>query len=259
MSVCSADSVQRHLDCITEVGKRYGLELNLGKTVLMRIRSHEDIFGSDGKALDVKQQAVYLGALLCTNGRPDVELTRRIGEAARVFNKLAAIWKHANISKRRKCDIFQSCIVSKLLYGLESLLLLQADRRRLDAFYVQCLRKISRIQHSFYSRVSNADVLAQFSVPPLSRILAKRQLILFGKICREPNSSLTRRITFNDDECTPRVWGSKRRVGRPCLRWIPTMYAMALEIAQGCPDQLRQLTASDKVWKNQVFHPGAAS
>lgn len=53
-----------------------------------------------------------------------------------------------------------ACVVSKLLYNLDSLWLLQADLSRLDAFHVQCLRRIYNIPCSYISRISNRDVLS---------------------------------------------------------------------------------------------------
>ena len=46
------------------VGKSFGLELNLAKTVLLRHRGSEDIAGFDGKHLRVKTEAIYLGGLI---------------------------------------------------------------------------------------------------------------------------------------------------------------------------------------------------
>ena len=155
------NDVQRHFDSITKVRRQYGLELNLDKTELLRVRGHEDILGTEGRPLKSKDETVYLGGLVATNGRPTRELTRRSGEAKQVFNKLTQVWKHASISHRRKCEIFESCVVAKLLYGLESLLLLLADRGKLDAFQAQCLRTILEIPHSYYSRISNEEVLCK--------------------------------------------------------------------------------------------------
>ena len=155
----SAACAQRHLDSVAAVGRTYGLELNLQKTVLLRIRGSEDIFGPDGQALTVKSQAVYLGGLLTTDGQSAPELSRRLGEARASFYSLAAVWKHANITRKRKQRIFEACVVSKLLYGLESLWLLKADFQKLDAFFASSLRKIAGILPSYWSRVSNFSVL----------------------------------------------------------------------------------------------------
>ena len=116
----SAVEVQKYLDHITAVGRSYGLELNFLKTILLRVRGEYDIYGADGKPLQVKSQAVFLGGLLSTDGSVGAELSRRIGEGRDCFHTLARVWRHANISKTRKMQIFEACIVSKILYGLET-------------------------------------------------------------------------------------------------------------------------------------------
>jgi len=128
-------AVQRHFDAVVEVGKSFGLELNLGKTVVLRIRGNTEINGPHGTPLKVRSSCVYVGGMLCDDGRPVSEVTRRLGEARRGFQNLASVWRHANISKKRKKLIQEACIISKLLYGLESLWLLKCDRDKMDGFY----------------------------------------------------------------------------------------------------------------------------
>ena len=223
----SPASAQALLNNVSAAGQQYGLELNLEKTVLLRVRGNADIFGSDGVALKAKSQAVYLGSLLTTSGEVAPELHRRIGEACACFQTLTAVWKHANLPKMKKYRIFKACIVSKLLYGLESLWLLKAHLQKLEAFGARCLRKIAGVPMAFISRVSNQTVLDMFGAEPLSTILKQRQLKLFWKIAQQPNESLTRKMTFEDSSNVPRDWKPKRRIGRPCQRWVQSDTEMA--------------------------------
>ena len=163
---------------------------------------------------------MYLGGLLRSHGRPPGELSRRLGEAGRVFEHLSAIWKHANISKKQNIHIFDACVTSKLLYSLESLWLLQDDRNKLDGFYAKCLRRLLGIPASYESRISNKTVLSRVGVACLSGRLLQRQLLMFGRLARQTDESLLRQITFEPASLTPRVWNYRRRVGRPRLQWI---------------------------------------
>ena len=65
-------------------------------------------------------QTIYLGGVLSTDGWPQHELTRRIGEARAVFYGLMRIWKHTSIPCWRKQMIFDATMVPKLLYGVET-------------------------------------------------------------------------------------------------------------------------------------------
>ena len=137
----TAENAQAYLDAITAVGKSYGLGLNLAKTVLLRLRGSQDITGFDGKPLRVKTGAGYLGGLISIYGLGAPELGRRLGEGAHVFSQLAAVWKHANIPLMRKYRSFESCVLSNLLYCLDSLWILTAGLRKLDVFFAARLRK----------------------------------------------------------------------------------------------------------------------
>ena len=250
----SAEAVQHHFDRVAEIGKSYGLELNLDKTVVMTVRGETDIIDTNGQPLQRKDETVYLGGLLSSNGRPVAELTRRIGEARQMFRKLEAVWKHANITAPHKKRIFDACVVSKLMYGLESVWLLQADRSKLDAFYTGSLRKILGIPHPYISRVSNVDVLKQMNARPLSEQLLARQLQLSGKIGRRPANDLTRCVALEKDAVEPKMWSSRRRVGRPCLRWTRCVHAQALALVDGCSERLYDIicSPSSTAWREHV-------
>ena len=168
------------------------------------------------------------------------------------FHSLAAVWKHSNLPKQRKSKIVMACVASKLLYGLESLWMLQAELQRLDSFFVRCLRKIGKIPLAFYSRVPNRDVLNLFDAVPLSSTLRKRQLILYGKLARDKVGSLTRQVAIQDGCFKPRDWKPVRRVGRPCQRWpenvfksSPSAFGSELKVQEllDAPDPLKWRSA----------------
>ena len=172
-----------------------------------------------------------MGGLLSTDGRSAPECTRRLGEARQTFQTLKSIWNHANINKYRKKEIFEACVISKLMYGLESLWLLKADRGKQDAFYVRCLRRISKVAPSFISRIPTQAVLSQLGAKPLSQQLIARQLVLLGKICHRDSDNLSRTVLLDGDGAvTPRTWKTARRVGRPCLRWSSCVQSIAIHI-----------------------------
>ena len=209
--------------------------------MLLRIRGSADILGPDGSALSVKQEAVYLGALLGVDGRPVGELTRRLGEARHTLEKLSAVWRHASLTRERKKMFFEAFVVSKLLYGLETTWLLKAERERLDGFYARCLRKLLGVAPSFVSRVSNKTVLDRFGPQPLSNQLLRRQLLFYGRLAGQPNTSLPRSVALEPSDVTPRFWNMRRCIGRPRLRRTSCVFAFAVQVAGGSVDGMRRL------------------
>eukprot|EP00959_Pyramimonas_sp_CCMP1952_P021659 456700-Pyramimonas_sp.AAC.1 len=145
------------LDLTIRVGKQCGLDLNWDKTVAMTVNNQGVVRDPHMQPIKNVQQAVYLGGLLHSGAESKPEVTRRLGEARRTFKLLHKCWAHAGISKSRKLRLFDAIVVPKLLYNLESLWILQADRNRINSFQASCFRQILRIQHAYYSRVSNAE------------------------------------------------------------------------------------------------------
>ena len=172
-------------------------------------------------------QAVYLDGLLSTSVSARPEVTRRVGEAKGCFKALQKCWSHANISRASKTEIYTACVLSKLLYSLESLWLLQADLCRLDGFHVKCLRQIFSIPSSFISRIPNHEVLKVAGQRPLSSIIHERQVRLYKEIVLLPEQHILRQLTCEPGSSRPRRWSVKRRAGRPKQQWAACVYAIA--------------------------------
>ena len=103
--------------------------------------------------------------------------------------------------------------------------------KKLDGFYAKCLRQILKISPSFISRVTNDFILQQFNTQPLSAILLKRQLQLFGKVARMPNHCVVRESIFEHDSVDIKQSGNRRR-GRPRNTWANELRKYAAAIAQ---------------------------
>ena len=141
-------AMQKYLECIMELGAEYGLELNWKKVELLRARCTDDITKADGQKLEPKTSVVYLGSSIAIDGNLDSELSRRLGMAQAEFKLLHQVWRHASLSKREKYEVYTTCIVSRLLYGLQAMWLRTGQRKQLDAFHAKCLRQILGIQPS---------------------------------------------------------------------------------------------------------------
>ena len=162
---------------------------------------------------------LYLGGILVADGRADSEISRKIGAAMVDFRQLSKVWGHANVFRSRKVVLFHSLVVSKLLYGLSSIWLVTAQRRRLEGIYARCLRRILSIPNAYISRVSNAQVFGRAGVQPLSAQLKRKQLELLNKVAHSPTDSPVRMNTFIAGTLQPQIGSCKRRVGRPRQDW----------------------------------------
>ena len=193
----------------------------------------------------------YLGALINDTGRIQLELSRRVGAASADFRALSRIWRHSSLSRARKLEMFNATVVPKVTYALSTAWLNTAERRRLNGFQCQCLRTIWGIQPSFISRVSNQTVLERTAQKPLSHLLAKQQLLLFGKVARAPEGSIMRDVTFCHKTLSPATEMYVRRRGRPRQEWASELSKLATRLA-GSYHELYRTIGSETNWCRRV-------
>ena len=76
-------------------------------------------------------------------------------------------------SKSTKLKLYQSCVLSTLLYGSECWRMTEVDLEKLSAFHTKCLRRISQM---FWPKTkSNQDLLAECNQHDMAIILLKRR------------------------------------------------------------------------------------
>jgi len=112
--------------------------------------------------------------------------------------------------------MYNICILPIMLYGSECWALSKADARKIDALDQWCLRRILDI--CWYHRVSNREVRRMTEQPPLTDIIQKRRLMLFGHVARMDETADARRILTGVHQSD---WS--RPVGRPYTSWMATL------------------------------------
>ena len=222
-------NLQAMLNAIVEEGQRYGLELNWSKTFQLQVSTCKKITKPDGGDIKTVRDAVYLGGLVSCDGRASTELSRRLGEARVTFKQLDKVWSRAAIGWKRKYKIYDAVVLSKLLYSLDSLWLLKADRARLDAFHCKSVRRLLGIPSSYISRVSNDTVLERAATTPLSQALLCRQVSLYKKISSYDGNSFVKLVLFSADG-SPKVWSARRRRGRPRQQWATEVHKLTQHV-----------------------------
>ena len=61
---------------------------------------------------------MYLGSILSKDGRINSELSRRIGGAKQAFTEVERLWYYASITITKKLQVFEACVVLRLLHAL---------------------------------------------------------------------------------------------------------------------------------------------
>jgi len=83
--------------------------------------------------VELVEDFCYLGSNISRLGNCDKECTMRIGKASRVFGRLLNIWKSNNISLPVKVMLYESLVISTLLYGAELWPLPVTQMKKLEA------------------------------------------------------------------------------------------------------------------------------
>lgn len=198
------ESIEEYAAAVGEAGSEFGLCLHWRKTQAVSVFSSVgSLHSPQGESIADTGYMTYLGGLLTADGHADSELSRRIGCAAGEFTALHTFWSHAIVSRKRKLQLFHSFVGSKLQYGLSTVWLVTAQRRRLDGFYARCLRRVAGMPSAYMSCVSNKTVLPRAGMLPFSEQVLRRQLLLLGKVARSFRNSAIRRDVFIDGSLQP--------------------------------------------------------
>jgi len=186
-----------------------------------------------GHSLEEVTEFTYLGSVQSTTGRCQPDIIRRIGIASTAMHSVKKVWRQTRLQLQTKLRLYQTCVLSILLYGSETWTLLQEDLRKLEVFHMRSKRMILGIRwHDF---VRNTEVVDRINLPCVQDIIAKRQNSLFGHVVRLDDHTPAHRALSQVAAARtgPRFGpGWRRRPGRPRHSWIQ-------QIGDGTPFSIR--------------------
>ncbi|XP_063620689.1 uncharacterized protein LOC134793093 [Cydia splendana] len=162
--------------------------------------------------LEVVDKFCYLGSTVSSNLSIDSEVDLRIGRAATTFGRLRTrVWNNKHLTIRTKMIVYETCVLSTLLYGAETWTSYANQERRLNTFHMRCLRSILNI--TWKDRVTNERVLEIAQLPSITALLKQRRLRWLGHVQRMDSTRLPSQIMLSQ------IAFKKRRIGRPLLRF----------------------------------------
>jgi len=105
----------------TEAAK-VGLAINPGKTKVMKIGKWHgtDRIVTEEVPIEEVEDFCYLGSVMSSNSSCDKEIKTRMGKANAVFGRLERIWKSNGCSIDTKVRLYESIVLSTLLYRAET-------------------------------------------------------------------------------------------------------------------------------------------
>ena len=166
------------------------------------------------------EEFIYLGSKITSEGHCTAEIMRRIALAAAAMSSLSRVWREKHLRPRTKLRLYESCVLSVLLYCCETWTTLKADAERLQAFHMRCVRRILGI--SWFQHVTNDTVKARSQLEDIEPRIRRRRLALFGHVARMNPGVPARDVLETQVDSLrghPPSAGWSRPPGRPRLRW----------------------------------------
>ena len=124
---------------------------------------------------------IFLGFKITAHGDCSHEINRCLLFGRKAMKNLDSMLKSRGITLPTKVCLVKATVFLVVLYGCESWTIKKAERRRMDAFELQCWRRLSR--DPWTARRSNQTVLKEISPEySLEGLMLKLNLQYFGNL-----------------------------------------------------------------------------
>ncbi|KAG7305186.1 hypothetical protein JYU34_009222 [Plutella xylostella] len=209
----SENELQELLTRFSKACHLFSMSINPKKTVVMvQSVDRPPNITLDSAILDVVDHFCYLGSITTSALTTDKEIDSRIGKASTSFGKLyTRVWRNSKLTTHTKVLVYQTCVLSILLYASETWTTYAKQERKLNAFHMRCLRSILGV--TWEDKVTNRNVLEKTRCCSITAILKQRRLRWLGHVHRMDSGRLPRQVMLGQ------IADTKRPVGRPALRF----------------------------------------
>ena len=153
----------------------------------------------------------YLGSYISSNGSCEKDVKVRIGKAAATFGKLSDIWSSKFVSHTVKVKLYETLIMSILLYSAELWPITVTAMKKLEAAHHRWQRKLLGI--TWKDKIKNDEVRSRTGLRRVETILRERRLRWLGHVMRMDSERIPHQ------GMNWQLAGFKRRPGRPRKNW----------------------------------------
>ena len=126
---------------VKEESEKVSLKFNILKTKIM-VSGAITSWEIDGETVS---DFIFLGFKITADGDCSHEIKRRLLLARKVMTNLDSILKSRDITLPTKVRLVKAMVSPVVMYGCESWTVKKAERQRIDAFELSCLRRLLRV------------------------------------------------------------------------------------------------------------------
>ena len=200
---------------LSTFAQQIGLKISQKKTELMTLNiPNPSPIQVNGADLPTAEEFTYLGSTVRYDGGAGSDIKSRLSKARNTFRMLNNVWRSPQYSTRTKLRIYQSCVISTLLYGSECWRMTESDLNKLSTFHTKNLRRILRI--FWPNTISNQQLLDQCNQESMETIIMRRRWKWLGHVMRKDEGNITRTALHWTPE-------GRRKRGRPKNTWRRTV------------------------------------
>ena len=165
----------------------------------------------DGETVETVSDFILGSSKITADGDCSHEIKRLLLPGRKVIPNLDSILKSRDITLPTKVRLVKAMVFPVVMYRCESWTVKKAEHQRIDAFELQCWRRLLRVPRT--ARRSNQSILKEISPGiSLEGIMLKLKLQYFGHLMRRVDS-LEKTLMLGGI-------GGRRRRGRPRMRWL---------------------------------------
>jgi len=193
---------------------KIGLKIHPGKTKVMKVRSNvKEHIIIQGNEVEEVESYSYLGSSVTIDGNSE-KVNTRLNKARYTFAALRSVWNNRNISTKTKVRIYNTNVLSVLLYACETWKITKNISHNIEVFQNRCLRRIFRIY--WPDMIKNEELLKMAQLPCLTSEVKRRRWKWIGHVLRMKKDATPRTALHWTPE-------GKRPRGRPKETWRRTV------------------------------------
>ena len=161
--------------------------------------------------METLRDFIFLGSKITADGDCSHEIKRCLLLGRKAVTNLDSILKSRDITLLTKICLVKSVVFPVVMYGCDSWTIKKAEHQRIDAFKLQCWRRLLRVPWT--ARRSNQSILKEISPEySLEGLMLKLKLQYFGHLMWRTDS-LEKTLIMRKIE-------GRRRRGWQRMRWL---------------------------------------